>query len=113
MRYLLPILMLSALPAAAFEAVTTRDAFVALVSGKRLTGEGVGLRVSPEGAISGRGFGLWVTGDWTWEDGLFCRTLNSAIRDFPRNCQTVAVEGDVVRFQADRGTGGVADLRLR
>ena len=113
MRVLLVLLLLLPLPAFAFEAVTTRDAFVALVNGKRLTGDGVGLRVTPDGAISGRGFGFKVTGTWEWENGLFCRTLDSAIRSFPRNCQTVAVQGDVVRFQADRGSGDVADLRLR
>lgn len=112
MRVLI-LLLFFATPAAAFEAVTGRDAFVALVAGKRLTGDGVSLRVSPDGLIAGRGFGLRVTGTWEWRDGLFCRTLDTALRDFPLNCQTVAVQGDVVRFRADRGTGDVADLRLR
>lgn len=97
----------------AFEPVTDRDTFLAIVTGKRLTGNGVGLIVSDGGAITGRAFGFKVTGGWTWEGPFFCRTLESAIRSFPRNCQTVAVQGDVVRFQADQGTGDVADLTLR
>tara|TARA_R110002033_G_scaffold215_22_gene2115 strand:+ start:3195 stop:3569 length:375 start_codon:yes stop_codon:yes gene_type:complete len=113
MRVLMILLLVLPLPAAAFEAVTSRDDFVAPVVGKRLTGDGVGLRVTPDGAITGRGFGFKVTGTWLWRNGLFCRTLTSAIRDFPLNCQTVAVQGDVIRFRADRGTGDTADLRLR
>ncbi|MGB3407566.1 MAG: dihydrodipicolinate reductase [Jannaschia sp.] len=113
MRVLLILLLLIPGPASAFEAVTSREAFVALVQGRTLTGDGVSLRVTSDGAISGRGFGLRVTGTWVWEDGLFCRTLDTLLRDFPRNCQTVSLNGDVVRFVADRGTGDTADLRLR
>jgi len=114
MRVLMILILVLPLPAAAFEAVTSRDDFVAPVVGKRLTGDGVGLRVTPDGAITGRGFGfIKVAGTWLWRNGLFCRTLTSAIRDFPLNCQTVAVQGDVIRFRADRGTGDTADLRLR
>lgn len=97
----------------AFEPVTDRDTFLAIVDGKRLTGDGVGLVVSDGGAITGRAFGFRVTGGWEWQAPYFCRTLDSAIRSFPHNCQTVAVQGDVLRFRADRGTGDVADLTLR
>lgn len=114
MRILFALLILSLpAPAFAFAPVTERAAFLSLVEGKRLTGSGIGLEVTREGAITGRAFGFRVTGGWTWEGGLFCRTLNSAIRSFPLNCQTVAVQGDVIRFQADRGTGDIADLQIR
>lgn len=114
MRLLLTLaLLLVPLPAAAFEAVTTRDAFLSLVQDRTLSGDGVSLRVAADGSIAGRGFGLRVTGTWDWQDGLFCRTLDTALRDFPRNCQTVARDGDVIRFVADRGTGDTADLRIR
>lgn len=111
--FFLCLLLAIPVPAAAFEAVTSRDAFVSLVSGKRLTGDGVSLQVLPDGAITGRGFGLRVSGTWQWQDGFFCRTLDTAIRDFPLNCQRVSVQGSTVRFHADRGTGDVADLRIR
>ena len=117
MRPLLTVLlipmMLFSTAAFAFQPVTDRDTFLAIVEGKRLTGDGVGLVVSDGGAITGRAFGFKVTGDWVWQGEYFCRTLTSAIRDFPTNCQTVAVEGAVVRFQADEGTGDIADLTLR
>ncbi len=113
MRALLILLLLLPLPAAAFERVTARADFLTLVQGRTLTGSGVSLRVGADGSIAGRGFGLAVRGRWDWQDGFFCRTLDTALRDFPRNCQLVQRQGDVVRFTADRGAGDVADLRLR
>lgn len=113
MRLILAMLILLPAPALAFERVTDRAAFLAAVEGKRLVGDGVSLRVGRDGSISGRGFGFRVGGDWFWQDGYFCRTLETVIRDFPRNCQVVAIRGDTVRFVADRGAGDVADLRIR
>ena len=110
---LLALLLLVPLPALAFERVESRDTFLSIVQGRTLAGDGVSLRVGADGSISGRGFGMRVTGSWSWEDGFFCRTLDTMLRDFPRNCQVVQVQGNVVRFTADRGTGDVADLTIR
>lgn len=112
MRVLM-FLLLIPFPALAFEPVTSRDAFLSLVQGRSLVGDGVSLRVGADGSINGRGFGLRVRGTWDWDGRYFCRTLDTALRDFPRNCQTVAQDGDVLRFTADQGNGDSADLRLR
>lgn len=113
-RLALILTLLAATPASAFQPVTSRDAFLQVVGGKVLSGpRGVRLQVLSDGRIAGRGFGLRVGGAWRWADGHFCRTLETALRDFPEDCQTVAVQGDVVRFVAERGTGDVADLTLR
>jgi hypothetical protein len=112
-RLSLALLLLAAAPAAAFERVASRDAFVALTQGRALTALGIRLNVSPEGGITGRAFGRDVSGSWTWEGGFFCRTLSAGDRDLPRNCQLVERRGDVLRFTADRGAGDTADLRLR
>ncbi|MEO0860010.1 MAG: dihydrodipicolinate reductase [Pseudomonadota bacterium] len=100
-------------PAAAFEPIGSRDAFVSLVQGRQLSGDGVRLTVTPDGGIGGRAFGFRVTGSWRWEGGYFCRTINTAVRKLPDNCQTVARDGNVLRFTADRGAGDSADLRIR
>ena len=114
MRVLITSLsMLLPTAALAFEPVTDRGTFLAIVTGKQLTGEDTALIVSDGGAITGRTGGVDVTGDWTWEGEYFCRTLESARRAFPLDCQTVGVQGDVVRFRADRGTGDALDLTLR
>ena len=113
MRLILALLLLLPAPALAFERVTDRAAFLSLVEGKRLTGDGVSLQVGRDGSIAGRGFGFRVSGGWDWREGYFCRTLDTVIRDFPLNCQVVAVRGDTMRFVADRGAGDVADLRIR
>ena len=112
---LLVILIPLAAPAMAegYARVTDRGAFVDLVGGRKLTSLAVTLEVSPSGSIGGRAFGRDVTGEWTWEDGYFCRIMQAGDRKFARNCQVVQNIGDRVRFTADKGQGVTADLRLR
>ncbi|MGR3371948.1 MAG: dihydrodipicolinate reductase [Pseudooceanicola nanhaiensis] len=107
--------MLTALPAAAegSRLITDRSEFVTLVQGRDLTRLGVRLTVTPDGAITGRAFGKQVTGEWDWRGGYFCRTLNwGDTRAYDRNCQTVQLEGDRLRFTSDKGKGDYARLSL-
>ncbi|MDE3079465.1 MAG: dihydrodipicolinate reductase [Paracoccaceae bacterium] len=109
-------LLASASAAAAadsFNAVTTRDSFVSLIEGRKLTRFGISLDVTPKGDIEGSAFGIPVTGKWRWEKGYFCRDLKFGQKDLGPNCQQVLVRNSVVRFVSDRGTGPFADLRLR
>jgi hypothetical protein len=106
-------LILAATPALAFERVTDRSAFVGLVEGRTLTSLGISLRVLRDGQIAGRAFGSTVTGTWNWRDGLFCREMAAASRQFPLNCQVVQLDGTTLRFIADEGQGDRADLRIR
>lgn len=113
---LIPLLalLLAASPALADLArVTDRAAFVSAVQGRELSRLGVSLQVAPNGSISGRALGRDVTGSWTWEGGMFCRTLDAGDRQFARNCQMVSVDGTSIRFHADQGTGDIADFRIR
>lgn len=111
---LLLILALAPAPAAAegFTRITDRSAFAAAVQGRNLTSTAVRLTVHPDGVIEGRAFGFAVTGTWDWQDGYFCRTLATAARDFPLNCQKVETDGATIRFTADKGTGETASLRI-
>ncbi len=105
---------LAPLPAAAELArITDRDTFVSTVQGRELSRLGVSLQVSPNGSIVGRALGRNVTGTWSWENGMFCRTLDAGDRQFARNCQVVSVDGSSIRFHADQGTGDIADFRIR
>ena len=63
---------------------TDRAAFVELVGGRSLTGLGVSLTVSGSGKIGGRAFGRDVTGQWTWDQGYFCRTMQAGEQTVPR-----------------------------
>lgn len=113
---LIPIVasVLAATPAAADLArISDRAAFVATVQGRELSRLGVSLSVGPDGTISGRALGRDVTGAWSWENGLFCRTLDAGNRQFPRNCQVVSADAANIRFHADEGTGEIADFRIR
>ncbi|OAN75201.1 hypothetical protein A8B78_16730 [Jannaschia sp. EhC01] len=106
--------LLAAAPAFADLArITDRAAFAGLVQGRELSRLGVSLRVAPDGSITGRALGRDVTGTWTWEGGMFCRTLDAGDRQFARNCQVVSVDGNSIRFHADQGTGDIADFRIR
>lgn len=87
--------------------------FRALVTGKTLTRPLIRLQVSPGGEISGKGASWEVTGNWTWQDGYFCRHLNWGGDDLGYNCQEVRVDGERIRFTSDRGSGDSAEFRLR
>jgi len=101
-------------PALADFAPVQREAdFRALVAGHDLTRFGIRLQVTPEGRITGRGFGMQVSGTWEWRDGYFCRTLEFGTSNEPLNCQRVLRRGDTLRFIADRGEGDTADFSLR
>ncbi len=98
-----------------YRPVTDRAAFLNLVEGRSLTKRllGVALNVAGDGQIAGDAMGGTVTGSWTWQDRYFCREMAWGSRVFPQNCQTVEVNGDLLRFTADQGGGDDATLRIR
>lgn len=96
-----------------FQVVDSRDGFVRLIEGRKLTRFGIQLDLSTEGAIGGSAFGVPVTGDWRWQGGYFCRDLKFGQKDLGPNCQQVLVRDNVVRFVSDQGEGPHADLWLR
>lgn len=97
----------------AFQKVDEKDRFVQIVEDRELTRMGIGLDVTSDGKIIGRAFGRDVRGNWTWQDGYFCRDLYWGKRDLGYNCQEVKVNGATIRFTSDKGTGQFADLTLR
>jgi hypothetical protein len=106
--------LLTASPALAeFQPVADETQFRTLVSGKTLTRPLVKLEVSPEGQIAGIGAAWEVTGNWSWQEGYFCRDLFWGGDPLGFNCQAVYVHGDRIRFKSDRGQGDYADFRVR
>ena len=104
---------LAAAPAAAeFQKIDSEDRFKQIVTGKTLTRPLVRLQVSPQGAISGRGMTWDVQGQWSWQNGYFCRDLAWGGDDLGYNCQEVRVNGRKVRFTSDRGAGESAVFTL-
>lgn len=107
-------LMALAVPAhAEYQQITSRDAFVDLMSGKTLTRTLVKINVLPNGQITGKGASWPIAGQWSWENGYLCRTLNWGGDDLGYNCQEVKTNGQKVRITSDKGTGQSADFRLR
>ena len=105
----------SATPALAMDAIMSRGDFLDTLGGRDLTIRlyGLSLEVAGDGEIKGRALGRDVTGQWTWEDGYFCRDLMWGEREIGYNCQLVQVDGNKMRFTTDRGAGDYADFRLR
>jgi len=108
-------LALCATTADAMEKLSERDQFLETLDGRNLTIGiyGLSLAVSPDGVIRGRAAGRDVTGEWTWQDGYFCRSMMWGQREIPYNCQLVQYDGREMRFTTDRGEGDYADFRLR
>lgn len=107
------LILLATNALADFQKVRSQSDFVSLIKGKKLTRPLVELWVTANGAISGRGAALDVSGNWNWKDGYFCRSLKWGSDDLGYNCQSVAVKGRVIRFILDKGTGQSADFKLR
>lgn len=103
-----------ATPAAAELAkIDSERDFVSLIDGKTLTRPLVKLQVKPAGTISGRGMTWDVTGNWSWQNGYFCREMDWGGYEISYNCQEVRAQGNTIRFTSDRGAGEFADFRLR
>jgi len=115
MRPILTAALVAALPlpALAFERVADPSSFENIVVGRELSRTGIRLQVLPGGQILGRGLGWPVTGEWSWQDGYFCRTMDWSGYEIAYNCMAVLASDRSVRFIADRGTGDSADFRIR
>ena len=98
---------------AEFEKVADKDAFVRLIAGKELARPFVNLVVTSDGRIEGTGLRWEVNGEWTWQDGYFCRSLFWGGDDLGYNCQEVRAHGERLRFTSDEGTGQSAVFRLK
>ncbi|MEM6478314.1 MAG: dihydrodipicolinate reductase [Pseudomonadota bacterium] len=105
----------TASPALALDAISSRSHFLDALDGRelRIPIYTLRLNVRGDGRIEGRALGIDVTGDWTWQDGYFCREMLWGNREIPYNCQLVEAEGNTMRFTTDRGAGEYADFRLR
>ena len=97
---------------AEFQKIEDQDTFMSLIQGKELTRPFVNLTVTPDGRIEGMGLSWEVTGQWTWEDGFFCRSLFWDGDDLGYNCQEVKANGTRLRFTSDQGSGRSAVFRL-
>jgi hypothetical protein len=120
MKHLLLALILgtTAMPALAegYAPVKNQEAFINLVDGKVLRNYlyGIRLNVLEEGMIQGSAIGWDIVGNWTWQNGYFCREMSWGGDPIPYNCQLVEARGDDrIRFTVDQGAGDSASFRLQ
>ena len=93
--------------------VDNQAEFVQLVAGKTLSRPLIRIEVRPDGRIAGKGAKWDVTGDWTWRDGYFCRSLFWGGDAMGYNCQEVRIQNGRIRFTSDKGQGDSAEFRLK
>jgi len=93
--------------------VTDKSEFINIVQGKTISRPLVKLSVKPDGTISGKGARWAVSGEWTWQNGYFCRSLEWGGSDLGYNCQQVTLQDGSIRFTSDKGKGRSADFSLR
>jgi hypothetical protein len=105
--------VLGSTASAEYAKIANQDEFVRLVSGKELTRPFVNLVVTSDGRIEGNGLRWAVSGQWTWQDGYFCRSLSWGGDDLGYNCQEVRANGERLRFTSDQGSGMSAIFRLQ
>lgn len=120
MSRVLALILLSLLPGTAFanefEPVREKEEFLSLVQDRelRIGLYNLKLRVMPDGTIRGSALGWDVTGNWTWNNGYFCRDMDWSGYPIPYNCQLVEKRGDgELRFTSNQGEGQRASFRLR
>ncbi|MFN4155711.1 MAG: dihydrodipicolinate reductase [Paracoccaceae bacterium] len=120
MRHLILALLLIALPSLTAASppgpIREKDAFLSAVQGKalRIGLYNLSLKLTPDGKITGSALGWGITGNWSWQDGYFCRDIDWSGYAIPYNCQLVeAVDASRLRFTSDNGRGQSALFRLR
>jgi len=109
------VFMLSPVAAFGFEKVQDKDSLLSALEGRALTMGlfRLSLQVSDDGQITGTAMGWGISGEWTWEDGLFCRELDWSGMAIAPDCQLVEQNGDKMRFTSDEGKGRSATFTLR
>lgn len=117
MRSLAAFLLLTA-PALAetYQPITDRSTFVDIITQHelRIGLYNLSLTISPKGQITGSALGWQITGNWTWQDGYFCRNMDWSGTPIPYNCQLVEAKGrQKLRFTTDKGAGDSAAFDLR
>ena len=99
-----------------FTPVTERAVFLSHVKDRtlRLSMFDISIAVNANGTITGQALGWDLSGNWEWDQGLFCREIDWSGSIIPRNCQLVEVEGgDTIRFTVDAGEGRSAVFKIK
>lgn len=85
--------------------ITTDKEFRAKVVGKKLITDRGYVIVQKDGSMAGKSGNRELSGEWTWEDGYYCRSVALGSRQLPDDCQMVTILGDEVTFYTKKGYG--------
>ena len=90
---------------AAEKQITTEKEFRAKVVGKKLITERGNVTIQADGSLTGQLGGKEVSGEWTWDDGYYCRSVAFGNRQLRDDCQMVTIVGKEVTFYRKKGYG--------
>ncbi len=107
------VAMTTAQASADYRKIESESEFVQIILGKTLTRPLIKLEVLATGKITGRGARWDIEGNWTWQEGYFCRDLFWDGDPLGYNCQEVGMSGAKIRFTSDKGEGPSAEFNLR
>ena len=66
-----------------------------------------------DGSMTGNINGKPLSGEWTWEKGLFCREGNYGTQKVEPDCQKLEIAGDKLRVTQQNGNGPIVVLDLK
>jgi hypothetical protein len=90
---------------AAWLRIDARDAFVSAFADRPLYGaEGVVFTIHASGRLTGTIDGKYLTGEWFWQDGLFCRRASLGGEDLGVDCELIWKRGSEMMYRGDGGS---------
>jgi hypothetical protein len=88
----------------------TEAEFQERIVGARLVWEDGETRYFADGTFSGNAGDKSLQGNWTFENGQYCRSGSIGGKKFPYACETVKIVGDTVKFS---GTGTTYTYKIK
>ncbi len=102
-----------------YRSITDPSQFLSLVEGRTLVltrpgiARPIALNVLRNGALAGEARGYELNGVWRWEGNRFCRQMDWGGFEVSYSCQDVSMNGNTLRFVADRGLFRTAYFEIR
>jgi len=93
--------------------ITTKDAYVAQVVGKKFgIDKKTWFRAKANGTFAGRVEGKKIKGVWEWRGKYWCRNARIAGDEIGTDCQVIKISETGVQHGRKKGRGRVADYKF-
>jgi len=98
----------------AFRRIAYEDEYRNTIVGKPITSKDkkTVTTTHADGTMTGKSNGNNVVGNWTWENGFFCREGKAGGQAFERDCQMIEISGNKLKVTKNKGNGKETYLQL-